>query len=568
MESIDVSNSNCDNGMLEFNTTLNLPANVSTTQMKTPVTVIITKRKDCDISINNNLNVTIDNNRTDVKIINTTTFWFEVPVGNYTISISESTTSQLIDITKPIITNISSDGSVISWNSDDLSDSIVYYSTNSSLSLSEWEILDRNTTKTTDHRIKINLNEYVNNNINITGKIYYVVASTNDKYLTGWDDNNSYYFSTPVIRKINFIVNGISENTNFSNITSLSIEKLNYGKINFSESIDLSEGADIDRYVNISYNRIYINSTAISSLNKSATLVLYNLTFNNHRILKDGEVCSPIICQKISYSSDGNFTFTVTHFSVYSIEETPTISGDDSGGPSGARGMLTETYKEWSIIKEGTKKTMNIDEETIGLTKIEFEVDKEIENAKITVKKIKGNPVAEKPTGNVYQYLEISKNDLGDVKDISISFKVTKEWVESNKINKNLVYLSRYTDEWNKLPTEFVDEKDDFYYYESESEGFSYFVINGEICEPYSKSCSEDVLRECSSDGLTWNISEECEYGCSGNKCKEYSVILPISQSVKNNIRGNVLIIVFGSLVIVFLVIIIKKISHIKWKVK
>jgi hypothetical protein len=113
---------------------------------------------------------------------------------------------------------------------------------------------------------------------------------------------------------------------NLSNITNLVLER-SYGKINFSENINLfSAGAgDLDAYINISQNYISVDSATIPELNKSATLTLYNLAFTNPRVLKDGAVCPDSICTMLSYSG-GNFTFTVTRFSTYSIEETPLTS--------------------------------------------------------------------------------------------------------------------------------------------------------------------------------------------------------------------------------------------------
>jgi len=102
----------------------------------------------------------------------------------------------------------------------------------------------------------------------------------------------------------------------------LTIAQPDHGKINFSEAVDLSSGADLNAHMNVSHNRIEINSSALPSLNKSATLSLYNLTFSNPRILRDGSVCASTICTKISYSG-GTLVFNVTEFTVYSAEESP-----------------------------------------------------------------------------------------------------------------------------------------------------------------------------------------------------------------------------------------------------
>ena len=126
---------------------------------------------------------------------------------------------------------------------------------------------------------------------------------------------------------------------NVSDIPNLVIDQPVYGKINFSESIDLSGGGNIDSYVNISFNRIEINSTALPALNKSATLYLYNLTFTEPRILRDDVVCPSSICAEISYSNR-TLAFNVTQFTVYSAEEASEEGGDDvvsvGGGGGGA----------------------------------------------------------------------------------------------------------------------------------------------------------------------------------------------------------------------------------------
>ncbi|MBS3159044.1 LamG domain-containing protein [Candidatus Woesearchaeota archaeon] len=123
---------------------------------------------------------------------------------------------------------------------------------------------------------------------------------------------------------------------NLSNVTALIIEQLSRGKINFTVPIDMSNVTEIDTYVNISANLIEVNSTALSQLNVTAVLTLYNLSFTNPRIMRDNAVCSTGICSKLSYSG-GNLTFNVSHFSSYSAEETPTVStpAAASGGGGG-----------------------------------------------------------------------------------------------------------------------------------------------------------------------------------------------------------------------------------------
>ena len=153
-------------------------------------------------------------------------------------------------------------------------------------------------------------------------------------------------FNVSTISVFSFSVNSFKKfngtSTNFSkvdcrNISNFVVENTSAGRINFSESIDLSHGFDLDRYVNISFNKIELDSDALSALNKTATLQIVGLTFSNPRILFNGVVCPETICKKISYS-DGVLTFNVSHWTSYESEETPSPSPSGGGGATGGGG--------------------------------------------------------------------------------------------------------------------------------------------------------------------------------------------------------------------------------------
>ena len=126
------------------------------------------------------------------------------------------------------------------------------------------------------------------------------------------------------------------------NLSDIILERINAGKINFNVAINVTDDlnvtdnkVDLDTHVNISLNRIELNSTALPNFNKSATLYLYNLTFSTPRILRDGAVCPTAICTQNSYSGN-TLSFNVTGFTVYSAEETP--ADDEAQQPSGGGG--------------------------------------------------------------------------------------------------------------------------------------------------------------------------------------------------------------------------------------
>lgn len=181
--------------------------------------------------------------------------------------------------------------------------------------------------------------------------------------------NNSQTRIFSVVKTLNFAgATTDLSSVNISNITNLVVDIPNYGLINFSQSVDLSAGADVNSYVNISFNRIEINSSALSALNKSARLTLYNLTWETPIIiLQDGSTCPDSICTEISYSG-GIAVFDVTHFSVYSTREHSTsesVTTTTSSGGGGGGGVITTPKEpveiEFKIDRESYERTIVVD---------------------------------------------------------------------------------------------------------------------------------------------------------------------------------------------------------------
>ena len=110
----------------------------------------------------------------------------------------------------------------------------------------------------------------------------------------------------------------VSEDTNISNL----VLETSYGFINWTQNVTLNDTYDIDAAIDVTYNRIFVDSSMYPSLNKSAHLVMRNLNFGGVIILKDGADCPPAICQNISWNtSTGLLEFDVTEFSEYTAAE-------------------------------------------------------------------------------------------------------------------------------------------------------------------------------------------------------------------------------------------------------
>ncbi len=260
---------------------------------------------------------------------------------NVTIDYTPDTFAPVINLTSPTNNAGDNDGNVtFSYNVSD--DSEI---TNCSLII-DGEINQTNSTIIPDTTMNLTSNNLA------SGSYTWSINCTDEVNNVGSSEERS--LSVVLSTEFSGDTTDFSD-VDVSNITNLIIDQPSDGKISFDEDVNFSAGADLDTYVNISFNRIELDSITLSDLDsKTATLYLYNLTFSNPRILKDGSVCSSTICTKNSYS-DGTLNFSVTGFSVYSAEETPVTTTTPSG--NGGNGGGGEVIK-FTINPELYEKTM------------------------------------------------------------------------------------------------------------------------------------------------------------------------------------------------------------------
>src|SRR3989344_2466338 len=190
---------------------------------------------------------------------------------------------------------------------------------------------------------------YANNSDGVRGSNNVTFSvNTSSEYFIDYPD----YFFFPGSNSTNFSLLNREEMENMTNFT---LHALDLGFILFNTTINISNTGNysslearqiinLTNYVNISRNRIFIDSANLPNLNRSATLRLYNLTFILPKIQRDDEDCPSSICSITSYSS-GTLEFTVTHFTEYEAEEeggvggvTETVSGSGGGGSRLRRG--------------------------------------------------------------------------------------------------------------------------------------------------------------------------------------------------------------------------------------
>jgi PGF-pre-PGF domain-containing protein len=174
---------------------------------------------------------------------------------------------------------------------------------------------------------------------------------------------------------------------------------------------------------------------------------------------------------------------SVTIYYGSNIEQSisPTTTSSSGGSISTTQSNKIETIiNVWSKMEANKKYDLNIDKEKIAINKITLKLKNSKINSRIEVSSINNLLDMPKPKGKIYQYLIINTKNI-DNKEISkaiIEFKISSSWFDE-KFKPESVKILRYSSEWEKLETNFLNKDSDYAYYETITPGFSYFAIVG-----------------------------------------------------------------------------------------
>jgi hypothetical protein len=161
----------------------------------------------------------------------------------------------------------------------------------------------------------------------------------NDTHYT-WDclgENGGSNDSCSLEIDIEIILNesdwNMSETTNLTSLNKtqlLNIKNLTFsndrGTIRFIRNITINQSRNLTSLIKIMHHKTWINSSILYEFNKSAIIIFKNVTFINPILLRNNVECSQSICGNISYDRDLKiYSFNVTHFSMYEIQEGPTL---------------------------------------------------------------------------------------------------------------------------------------------------------------------------------------------------------------------------------------------------
>ncbi len=153
-----------------------------------------------------------------------------------------------------------------------------------------------------------------------------------------------------------------------------------------------------------------------------------------------------------------------------------------------------EETQKLEKVEAGSTGTLTFTKD-VSIQEITFTAKDAISNADVKVKTLSSKPksVEQNVSGVVYKYLEISQKNLdGKIEKATVKFKLEKAWVDANKVDKNKVALSRFTDKWDKLTTKLVSEDNTTLFYEADTPGFSFFAISAEEASDSADATTPD----------------------------------------------------------------------------
>ncbi|MFH0870092.1 MAG: BspA family leucine-rich repeat surface protein [archaeon] len=196
-------------------------------------------------------------------------------------------------------------------------------------------------------------------------------------------------------------------------------------------------------------------------------------------------------------------------------EDNDSDNGGGSGGGGGGLppppGNSDQEITIWTHVPGNQPQIVEIKNDEIGITEIEFTLTTPTATASVTVQLLPDAPkmVKGEVDGIVYKYMSIKKSGIDDdnVKDkIVLKFRVDTKWLKENGLDPQSVSLKRNVDGvWTTLVTRSVDSDDEYFNYEADTPGFSYFAISAEK----KKEALPEAVQESGAENPASGIKEE-----------------------------------------------------------
>lgn len=407
-----------------------------------------------DSRINSGLNLI--SNRSQVNVtVNTTAFYN--PTQNY----SSSSLTRIINVEA---SNLAPRGNLISPPNDNYTNNknVTFKINATDATLKNATLYVWNSTTTSNYSL------FLTNTTNITGMY-------NE---TNWTYNLSegYYLWNAFVYDSSGNGNFLAGNNSLAVDTTSPTVALSYSSLSIYTDESASINCTLPSEANLDYLRLYVGGEVKNSSSTPTTLTYTHLGSSGIGTYK-------INCTAMDKAGNSD---TKTQILTVNSRGTTTPPSTGGGGTVTTATNVTpstETTQTLNQIQADVPANITIPADVAkeGITKITITTLINISSVEISLKKLDSVSVAS-AGDNVYKYFNISAKNLNEssIKNVSIDFEVTQNWISSNNLNKSTVKLKRYKDVWTDLNTEQISEDSDKAYFRAETPGFSFFAITAE----------------------------------------------------------------------------------------
>lgn len=267
--------------------------------------------------------------------------WMDVIVGDPKAAVLISSTAPAIFLNNLIDGERINKSTLINFSiasSDFFDIDSVWYSTNgANCTLSSPYNIDTSSWVDGDYNLSVYSND-TNGNTGINSYSF-VVGSTSGV--------------TPEYSNFDGNTTDFKTESNRSNVSGAILEIVNAGKIVFLEDGLNFSGSDINKNVVLGHNSVMINSTALSDLNVSANVSLYNSPSSSYSrtdyltILRDGVACNSTTspaCHNFTALNAETVIFNVSSWSEYSLGYSDSIAITTCSELQAIKDNLNESY--------------------------------------------------------------------------------------------------------------------------------------------------------------------------------------------------------------------------------
>ncbi len=167
---------------------------------------------------------------------------------------------------------------------------------------------------------------------------------------------------------------------------------------------------------------------------------------------------------------------------IWGVEDNNIVHWDDIS----LLGLPVEEEEPSQIIPRMSVDNAGLIEvKNTSIEKVKINVKEDVKNANIAVKQLEDKPEGVDLPGVNYKYylVDVKSITADQIENVEITSKVSKTWIESEKIDRKSLKMYRYDpilDNWENLSSEIIKEDEEHVYIKSTGKRLSLFAMNGQ----------------------------------------------------------------------------------------